>query len=266
MQSWAKSTLISLSPFRTKGYIFSFFFVLDLMAIISLFPDIDWIANGIGLSNLNSASSEETYLIQAARVIRTIRLVRLVRVFKNVMDRRKQYKLIRSHRGKYNEYDYDNMRRDIAFQPQSKVGAELSEQTTRRVIIIVIAMLFLVPILSYPAVNNEYSYATHLMHRFSLHGDNNSINAMIQQYKTYDTVLYLEVQPSVGTVINKYREISSLRSTAILKMSHTSFQNNTKHYTSVWFNKSDILEKDAEFGILLSIFISVMLMIGKLCF
>ena len=265
MQSWAKSTLISLYPFRTKGYIFSFFFVLDLLAILSLFPDIDWIANGIGLSNLNSASSEETYLIQAARVIRTIRLVRLVRVFKNIIEKRKQYKLIRSNRGRYNEYDYDNIQRDIAYQPQSKVGAELSEQTTRRVIIIVIAMLFLVPILSYPAVNNEYSYATHLMHRFNLHGDNSSINALVQQYKTYGIVLYLEVQPAVGIVINKQSEISSLRSTAILKLSHHSVQNNTLHYTSLWFNTSDTLEKDAEFGILLSVFISVMLMLGELC-
>jgi hypothetical protein len=46
LTTWAKTRIPSWSPFVMKGYMFSFFFFLDLIAILSMLPDINWIAKG----------------------------------------------------------------------------------------------------------------------------------------------------------------------------------------------------------------------------
>lgn len=47
---WAKSDF-SKGIFNTKGYAFSFFFWLDLLAILSMVPDMPWIASGLGIQD-----------------------------------------------------------------------------------------------------------------------------------------------------------------------------------------------------------------------
>jgi hypothetical protein len=46
LTTWAKTRIPSWSPFVIKGYLFSFFFFLDVIAILSMLPDITWIAKG----------------------------------------------------------------------------------------------------------------------------------------------------------------------------------------------------------------------------
>jgi hypothetical protein len=46
LTTWAKTRISSYSPFVLNGYLFSFFFFLDLIAILSMLPDINWIAKG----------------------------------------------------------------------------------------------------------------------------------------------------------------------------------------------------------------------------
>jgi len=50
LHCWAKSDY-SKGLFKVKGYAFSFFFWLDLLAVLSMVPDVPWLASGIGLED-----------------------------------------------------------------------------------------------------------------------------------------------------------------------------------------------------------------------
>ena len=45
---FAKSDF-SKGPFDIKGYAFSFYFWLDLLVVLSIVPDVDWLASVIGI-------------------------------------------------------------------------------------------------------------------------------------------------------------------------------------------------------------------------
>ena len=49
LTTWAKTRIPSCSPLVIDGYLFSFFFFLDLVAILSMLPDINWVAKGVCL-------------------------------------------------------------------------------------------------------------------------------------------------------------------------------------------------------------------------
>lgn len=51
--SWSKSTFERFYPPKYNGYIFSFFWWLDLIALLTLFPDVHFIASGLGLYHIN---------------------------------------------------------------------------------------------------------------------------------------------------------------------------------------------------------------------
>lgn len=46
LTTWAKTRVPRWHPLEVTGYLFSFFFFLDIIAILSMLPDIDWIAEG----------------------------------------------------------------------------------------------------------------------------------------------------------------------------------------------------------------------------
>ena len=50
LHCWAKSDY-SKGIFKVKGYAFSFFFWLDMLAVLSMVPDVDWLASGLGLED-----------------------------------------------------------------------------------------------------------------------------------------------------------------------------------------------------------------------
>lgn len=59
-----------------------------------MFPDIGWIAKGLGIDGLsNNISQQNQGLSKAGRVVRTVRLVRLVRLYKITSERRRQKKI-----------------------------------------------------------------------------------------------------------------------------------------------------------------------------
>jgi hypothetical protein len=50
LHTWVKSDF-SGGIFRVKGYAFSFFFWLDLLAVLSMIPDVAWLASGLGIQS-----------------------------------------------------------------------------------------------------------------------------------------------------------------------------------------------------------------------
>lgn len=61
LHSWAKSDF-SKGIFKVKGYAFSFFFWLDMLAVLSMVPDVAWLASSLGIQNSMMDSLGEYFL------------------------------------------------------------------------------------------------------------------------------------------------------------------------------------------------------------
>lgn len=159
----------SAASFVSKtGYLGSFYFYLDLVSILSMFSDITFFWNeiiylmndddvdavagsSISLENFQNALQGS----RSSKIIRVVRIVRLVRIAK-------LYGLTRPTE---DEYEHKTM------EP-SKVGLKLADQTMKRVIIMVLAMLLSVPFfdadfyLSYDKAD-VVEFGLHQLHRFA---------------------------------------------------------------------------------------------------
>eukprot|EP01032_Pedospumella_encystans_P016518 gene16518-18846_t len=89
--TWSKTYVSSFYPkFEYTGFLFTFFWWLDLLAILSLFPDVAFIGEPIGISSMTNSTSSESNFTKAGRVVRLVRLVRLIKVYKVASERRRR--------------------------------------------------------------------------------------------------------------------------------------------------------------------------------
>ena len=129
-------------------YKWSFYFWLDLIATISIIPDIGWAWDKItgdqgsnSSSNVNqiqSAGKSSRAGTRAARVIKIVRLVRLMRIAKIY----KHAKNAASKKGSDQITDSNN----LSIPRVSRVGRILSDILTKRVIVLVMVILILIPL------------------------------------------------------------------------------------------------------------------------
>lgn len=75
-----------LASIAIEGYFLSFFFWLDLLAALSMFPDVTFLVSEIqaggGSSDSYSDLAKTSRASKVTRVIRIIRLIRLIRIVK----------------------------------------------------------------------------------------------------------------------------------------------------------------------------------------
>ena len=181
MNCWAKSDF-SGGLFRVKGYMFSFFFWLDLLCIFSMFPDLHWTSTLFGMGDMSEngsavgaeAGKAGKIGVKTGRVVRMARLVRLVKLYKITSQRNKERKMVEDlgkliELGHVDRDDIDSyLDKMNSSQRQSKVGSELSDIITRRVIIAVLLMLLVVPLLSYSSSAQDELQATELLQSINL--------------------------------------------------------------------------------------------------
>jgi hypothetical protein len=77
---------VILASYAKPDYIYSFFFWLDIVSILSMIPDVGWFWDVIIGTNSSSKSAFELAKTsksgRVTRVIRIIRLIRLIRIVK----------------------------------------------------------------------------------------------------------------------------------------------------------------------------------------
>ncbi|OMJ86393.1 hypothetical protein SteCoe_12120 [Stentor coeruleus] len=140
---------LTLSFIFKPDYKWSFYFWLDLIATVSLITDISWIwesalglssgsSNSKSLQNAGKASRAGTRSTRALRIIRIVRLIRIVKLYKNAKTAMKNREMRKN--------EEDEIIRDMPEVQESKVGKRMSEVTMKRVIIIVLALLFILPL------------------------------------------------------------------------------------------------------------------------
>lgn len=199
---WAKSSYPQFGRCTKEapsGYVFSFFFWLDLLAILSLVPDVYWIAKPLGVDGISGAgvnSSDQFGQIgtEAGKVLRMVRLVRLVKLYKVAVIRARERKVIREldELVKDGLMDpQDALRRITGRSKESKVGEELSETVMRRVIIGVFSMLCIVPLLTVTDVNGVEEVAVQSIHSLNLEAETFTRETAINQ-----TLKYLDTYPN----------------------------------------------------------------------
>ncbi|OMJ77735.1 hypothetical protein SteCoe_22604 [Stentor coeruleus] len=177
-----------LSSLYKPNYKWSFYFWLDLVATLSLITDIGWIwDNFIGVSNTSSnnkqlqnagkASRAGTRTSRILRIIRLIRLIRLVKLYKNAQ-------IAIKNTG--DEEEQEQLKEELQnLGQESRVGKKLSEVTMKRVILIVLIMLFLLPMFEYDfyaSSQTSWEYGVNELQKFL---NNDGFEIVKNQYINY---------------------------------------------------------------------------------
>lgn len=167
-----------------KDYFLGFYFWLDLIATVSLFTDIGWIYNEItggGDINANDASQASNLAragrtarigTRAGRIVRLVRLIRIVKLYKHASKALEKEDDDDITQEELEQINQKNNEEDIP--KESKVGQKLSDLTTRRVIVIVLIMMFSIPILSldtYRETPNFFQYGLQTIESFQSQQD-----------------------------------------------------------------------------------------------
>lgn len=196
-----------MSSIAQKDYFLGFYFWLDLIATVSLITDIGWIYNeivgggDISADNASQASSlaragrGARVGTRAGRIVRLVRLIRIVKLYKHA------HKALERHPKETNNDDITaeelaqihakNAQEDVP--KESHVGQKLSDLTTRRVITIVLIMMFSVPILSlntYIEDPNSFKWGLQLISQYEnakfQEGWNETWNTFISESQATD--------------------------------------------------------------------------------
>mmetsp|Transcript_21770 Transcript_21770/g.44834 ORF Transcript_21770/g.44834 Transcript_21770/m.44834 type:complete len:428 (+) Transcript_21770:36-1319(+) len=158
---------IVLCMFAKDDYILSFFFFLDIISTITLVIDLTWIADIFqgdeeDMSSDESVSGTAKIGARTSRVVRVLRLIRIIKLYKAIYEARqlqkkkeelaKQITLEQMYPANDDEDSYDEMEVQQASMTkapgkESRVGKKLSELTTRRVILLVLVMMLVLPYL-----------------------------------------------------------------------------------------------------------------------
>jgi hypothetical protein len=133
-------------------YNWSFYFWLDLLSILAMFLDVDWIYKGLiygisGVDDSKSSVNKNAKTLSAifragkaakigSRAIRVLRIVRLLRL--NNLYKNSEKFIEKKREKKLNEKGGENKNIN---QSESNVGKQLSELTTSRVIVLVLTMM-----------------------------------------------------------------------------------------------------------------------------
>jgi len=134
------------------GYFMSFFMVLDAIATVTIVFDFSVVQAAMtgggevgaesgqadtSIARASRASRAGTKAARVVRIIRLIRLVRIVKLYKASLDRKDKEDMVME--------DLEEFEQGIGSGEQSRVGKKLSEQTTKKVIMIVLGMMLFVP-------------------------------------------------------------------------------------------------------------------------
>ena len=293
LNSWAKSDF-SKGIFKVKGYMFNFFFWLDLLCVISMLPDLKWASSVFGIGNVPgssmSAKAGKAGKIgaKAGRVVRMARLVRLVKLYKVTSQRMRERKIVEDLKklvevGHIDQADIDEYLERFSAQKQSRVGAELSDIITRRVIVAVLLMLCVVPLLSYSSSGQDERISTAFIQAINIKSTSKNytdceylINST-NEFKDFMNHLTTKTQDKyrylVGLEIHPTRcnssEILDFKRNDILNMlrddEKTIVQSSkemiygVEHSVQTIFNRKYMIEEEATNGIYLTLFVVFML-------
>jgi class 3 adenylate cyclase len=134
-------------------------------------------------------------------------------------------------------------------------------------------------VLNYSESDNTQHFASRTLHQYNMYGDDNTkavaLDEFMWHFKTLNGkpyVIKLEMSPHNMTgynstvIVRKKHYLNRLRQSAISKENFRSFRNGEFYKTTVWFNNMSVVEEVALNGILLTIFVSIVMLTGTVVF
>lgn len=227
----------SLASWSVPKYLFSFFFWLDLVATLSLVTDILFIAEPLGISVSSGVADPSSARAgraaragtRAGRIVRVIRLVRIGKLSKQFFSWWKGDDEDDVNAGGDETKEFEDE------QKPSNLGNHLSQLITKRVIIGVLTILFVIPFIQGSQSENLYpidAIVEQLEAVYNLHAETGDITAT--QFETYrqwwiddyrheianKKLLYLEI--AEDEILNKKSVLDKLRITELERFATTS--------------------------------------------
>eukprot|EP00927_Polykrikos_kofoidii_P081860 TRINITY_DN7975_c0_g2_i1.p1 TRINITY_DN7975_c0_g2~~TRINITY_DN7975_c0_g2_i1.p1 ORF type:complete len:952 (+),score=158.11 TRINITY_DN7975_c0_g2_i1:201-3056(+) len=176
------SSEVVLSCIGKPGYFGGFFFVLDVVSTITLLLDLETVSGSLFGDNDIRSSRTAKLGSKAGRVARVLRLVRIFKLYKAIYEarqaRRKREEKVRNPPGDEDPDDWDDINvdnRNETLQRESNVGKKLSELTIRKVIVLVLFMMLVVPFLSIEE-SEKFDYALF----YTANTVNEALGAMVE--------------------------------------------------------------------------------------
>jgi class 3 adenylate cyclase len=259
------STLSWLGEVGKAASIGSFYFWLDLISTLSMVIEMNWVLQRGAAGNVDPAVGKASMAgAKAARVIRMVRLARLAKLYKYF-----------SLRQGINDTDG---RKSQGLPEQSHVGTEMSDRTTKRVIIGIFIMLVGIPLFLVDKAHylNEYWMKMTFDHRVSLSTD--GINGSAAQRWEDSESLLIARANCIDITYNGFND--GLPNDAIIPRNRTRMHglsveelevytigdaNFSRSMTAI-FDASEKKRDEATLGILLTSFVILLLGFGMVSF
>ena len=242
-----------------------------------LFPTVDTWANGLNSAKAGKASRAGARAARVVRIIRMIRLIRLVKLYKYFAESRlyKGARIVPLNR----DDDLDKT------APQSRVGAEMSDRTTKKVIIGILIMLICVPLFQPEEVQYINDFLMYeVMDRWTMRNfinqtnignsseiasaidawdfaerqliaTTNCIYILYQQGKNVEKEVYVANKPDPSALRATEREIITIsKASSDFYKLHGIFDTSAKAFEEAWL------------GVLLTTFVIALLAVGTMTF
>jgi len=261
-------------------WIGSFYFWLDLMATLSMIFELPWMtsvsADGVDDNFENAragkASRAGAKAARILRVVRMIRLVRLVKLYKYFSESKHKKEGSATIVPETQDVELNNM------PPESHVGAEMSDRTTKKVIVGILIMLMVIPLLQVDELEyiNEYSMHMVLQQRASLE----TMDTGNADWNTWEFTesFFLNATKCISMVYGGFGD--SVRNFGIIpsdRVNVESLRSNEKSVLSISseddefsmtaiFDIQERANEEAVLGILLTTFVIVLLAVGTMTF
>lgn len=271
--SWSKRLEVLRSVFK----IGSFYFWLDLLATLSMIFELPWIfpysSDGVDGSLENARAGKASRAgAKAARILKVVRMIRLVRLVK-------LYKYFSESKNKKegsvvpDDEALDNM------PPESHVGAEMSDRTTKKVIVGILIMLMVLPLLQVDdfEYHNEFGMQMVLNSRMSI-SEANGFDVTYDSWEFAET-LFLNTTDCVELVYTGFNNSGSYdevlipegrsdpeKLRTIEKRVITISNEGSQHALTAAFDISKRVDEEALLGILLTTFVIILLAAGTMTF
>lgn len=272
---------IIMASIAQKDYFLGFYFWLDTVSTLSLLTDIGWLmeailgggsvsaANASSASSLARAGRAARIGTRAGRIVRLIRLIRIIKLYKNArkaMDKQKDKKSNDEDISAEELAQIQGKNDPTKSMQESKVGQKLSDLTTRKVIVIVLVMMFSVPLFSldtYQDDPNSYTYGLEMVGMYNGSylgtGWNYTRDTFITQMSnTRNPILSMELK---GDTYNKPGvNLDDLRTTEV---NIGTFSDNS--YVAIYDDRQNT-QLGAGLSIGRTLFICLVLTVAAMCF
>ena len=262
-----------LDALRSVFTIGSFYFWLDLMATLSMIFELPWIFpysnDGVDESFENAragkASRAAAKAARLLKVVRMIRLVRLVKLYKYFSESKHKKE------GSIVPDNEDNM------PPESHVGAEMSDRTTKKVIIGILIMLMVLPLLQVDDYEYHNEFGMQMVLNSRTIANLNGFNATHDSWEFAET-LFLNTTDCVELFYTGFNDggydeamIPEGRSdpeklrTSERRVITISTEGSQSALTAA-FDISERVDEEALLAILLTTFVIILLAVGTMTF